>query len=288
MPKQSLEDMVASKMGRMALSLFKNDEEFKAAKDAEDICNLLKKRSNGDVQTTPQTVLRMINNWIASNKCKASDFAEILKASKKGTGRKGKISFREELETYYKKDIWKVFGEKLSGCKDIAQALSVLSHDSNGKIKTSEQTFRKTVEAGIEANEIPKDASWISIVPKKRRRRTAEEKAKESSSVESDNLVNAKVHCKKCGFTGQKVVAIYNKHCGTALKAQRCAKCQSWASGILTFEAYGKVVSKTCTTDPDGCVGEDFIDENWNIIPNPFMESPSKEQLDKMKKRKVM
>ncbi|MCK9272935.1 hypothetical protein M0P65_05300 [Candidatus Gracilibacteria bacterium] len=270
MARQSLEESILQAMGRIAFTLFTTDDDFKKAKTLEELCGVLKRRSNNAIETTPPTVLKMILGWIAGNKCPASEFADIIKVSQEGKGKKGKASFRETLEDHYKKSIWEVFKEKLSNCETPSEACAVLAKDSKNKIQVGEVTFCKTIEAGKEANEFQNDSFWVSWLPKRRHHKTPEEQ--EQVNKEEGEFISTNISCQKCNTKSKRQVKLYEKHrCLIGIRANRCHGCQSWGTSIVEFEINGHKIKKACVTTKDGCVIEEFVDDDLNIIQNPLI-----------------
>lgn len=280
MPKQSLESSISCNLGRIAFNLFTEDDEFKSAKDFQEICDLLKKRSDGEITTTPPTVKKMITSWVAANKCKVSDFQELFKSEK--PKRRGKVSFREQLEVHYKKTIWEVFEEKLKSCKNMKQAINTLKRDSDNEVTTSEQTLKKTIELGLKNEEFDESSFWVQWVPKKRKRKVKDDDDGRIRSKSKKIVTTAE--CKKCSWKGKRMFGIFDNDFVLGLGARRCPKCKSWGSLIVSFAHDNKNVCITTTMDKAGSIWENFVNENLEIISNPF----KKDKLTKdVKNRKV-
>ena len=288
MGKKSLEQMIAQEMGRDAFKLFTTDEEFKKTKSFEELCVILKKRSNGKVETTHPTVQKMVLGWIASNRCKVADFEQQLKSANENKGHKGKISFRETLETHFKTSIWEYFKNKLKACDSMTSAIAIIKRESQNKVETSEITFAKTIESGLEAEEFPKDSFWIKWLPKRIKHKTAEEKEAEEKASHNYISVMARMQCQKCGSTGKRAISIFDKSCTVGLRGMCCPHCGKWATLSATFNVFEKNIKIASTTDKDECISENFVDDDMNIIPNPFYQNVSKEELARIKKQKVI
>jgi len=213
------------------------EEKFKKCKSVEEATERLDKLTKGKISVTPVTVLNIIKAGIESKEVSDNKFYSKW-AETSGSGRRGKVSTRQRLETYTKTNIWEWFREKFVGIQDRKEACAKILRLTGGSITMGDQVLILTIERGLEAKEITEEDFFAAWAAPKRKRKSKADPNAEPKKEETRYLLTGV--CKSCGHTKKlsTTTSEFRFH-GSGLKSHRCPSCDLWSSYTFKGEVDG-------------------------------------------------
>ena len=241
-----------------------NSDRFKGVEDLEAAADKLSELTGEQITVKPLTLDKMIRKGLEDNQIiKDDQCVSWVDLEPKPRGRRIKLSMRELLEAHFNgRSVWDIFRKDLSSIANTVDAAEQISVITGGKIKTSPVTVQKTIQRGLDSDEI-KPGEFFTKWYKTRKKKNKNETPKVEVEKTAVNL-----ECRECGYHSREAMPV-SPTMDFCVKGRRCSSCNKWQTYIVSGMYKGIKFKKALDTESKV---EEFVNSDLKTIPNPFEE----------------